>query len=107
MPTNADPRRVAPTSSAGADLATHIRQARPLLLRRPLIDAVLAAQALAFGPVTSAQAQASRRLLRHPRAFTELARLVVRLGPDERGRRLCEAGIDRKGFALWWVEEPE
>lgn len=104
MPTNADQRRPTPTSSGGS-LAAQIRDARPLLLRRPLIDAVLEAQVLAPGPVTAREVLRSRALVRHPRAFTELARLVARLGPDERGRRLCAAGVDRKGFALWWVEE--
>lgn len=106
MPINADQRRSTPTSSGG-DLGAQIRQARPLLLRRPLIDAVLAAQQAAPGPVTAREVLRSQALVRHPRAFTELARQVARLGPDERGRRLCEAGTDRKGFALWWVQEAE
>lgn len=88
-------------------LSQAIRQARPLLLRSRVIDAVLAAQRLALEPVTAAEARAALPVLRHARAFTEVARVISQLGPDERGRRLCAAGVDRKGFALWWVEGPE
>jgi hypothetical protein len=101
VPTNAQQRPATPTTLGGM-----IRDALPLLLRHQMIDAVLAAQAVALGPVTSAQARASKPLLRHPRAFTECARAIARLGPDERGRVLHSAGVDRKGFALWWVKEP-
>jgi len=99
VPTNADPRRPTPNRLNAA-----IRDAMPLLLRRRVIDAVLAAQRLALGPVTSAQARAAQPVLGHARAFTEVASAVARLGPDELGRRLCPAGTDRKGFARWWVE---
>jgi hypothetical protein len=68
-----------------------------------VLDAVLAAQALAGGPVTSHEARAARPCMRHARAFTELARAVCRLGPDELGRVLHPAGTDRKGCARWWV----
>jgi len=100
VPTNADRRRSTPTGLGG-----QIRDALPLLVRRRVIDAVLAAQELELGPVTSAQARAMKPVLAHARAFTEVARVVARLGPDERGRVLCAAGIDRKGFARWWVQE--
>lgn len=86
-------------------MSAAIRDALPLLLRSRVIDAVLGAQRLALGPVTSAQARAAQPLLSHARAFTAVALAIARLGPDERGRRLCAAGVDRKGFALWWVEE--
>ena len=100
MPTNADQRRPTPTR-----LNVAIRDALPLLMRTRVIDAVLAAQRLALEPVTSAQARAAKPVLGHARAFTEAARVIAQLGPDERGRRLCAAGVDRKGFARWWVEE--
>lgn len=79
-------------------------------MRRLVMDAVERAQASAGGgPVTSQQARSAtqRPVLRHARAFTALALGVARLGPDERGRVLHAAGTDRKGFALWWVEEPD
>jgi hypothetical protein len=90
------------------DLERTIRDSRPLLLRRRIIDAVLQAQRQQAGPVTSQEVRASARepLLRHARALTELAWQVSRLGPDELGRRLHAAGTDRKGLALWWVQEP-
>lgn len=79
-------------------------------MRGRVLDAVLAAQALAGGPVTSQEARLAAYkivpLTRHARSFTELARAVSQMGPDARGRVLHRAGVDRKGFALWWVEEP-
>jgi hypothetical protein len=74
--------------------------------RAQIIDAVLAAQAVG-GPVTSREALAFKPILPHARAFTNLALVITRLGPDERGRVLHSAGTDRKGFALWWVTGPE
>jgi hypothetical protein len=100
VPTNADQRRSTPTSFGDV-----ITAALPLLMRARVLDAVLAAQALALEPVTSAQARAASPLMRHARAFTELARAVSRLGPDERGRVLHPVPPDRKGFARWWVAE--
>lgn len=82
-----------------------ITAALPLLMRAHVLDAVLAAQALAGGPVTSHEARAARTVMRHARAFTELARAVSRLGPDERGRVLHPVAADRKGVARWWVAE--
>lgn len=82
-----------------------IEDALPLLMRARILDAVVAAQAVAGQPVTSHEARAARPVTRHARAFTTLAWSISRLGPDERGRVLCSAGRDRKGFALWWVEE--
>lgn len=84
-----------------------MQQALPLLVRRQVIDAVLRAQSLSLEPVTSAQARAAKPILAHARSFTEVARVIAQLGPDERGRRLRDAGVDRKGFARWWVEERE
>jgi hypothetical protein len=111
VPTNADQRRSTPTSfsdgpgpGSGALHAT-IAAALPLLMRARVLDAVLAAQAVLSEPVTSAQARAARPVMRHARAFTELARAIARLGPDERGRVLCPVLPDRKGFARWWVQE--
>lgn len=85
-----------------------IRDAIPLLVRPLVLDAVQAAQAIAGGPVTSQEAReaAVRPVLRHARAFTEAAAAIARLGADDRGRVLRAAGRDRKGVALWWVEEP-
>lgn len=83
-----------------------IRDAMPLLLRARVIDAVAEAQMREGGPVTSQQAREGRKLLRHARAFTELAWQISKLGPDERGRTLHNAGRDRKGLTLWWVQEP-
>lgn len=105
MPTNADQRRRLPTASR--DLQRTVRYALPLLVRRQVVDAVLRAQTLALEPVTSAQARAAQPILTCSRAFTEVARVIAQLGPDERGRRLRDAGVDRKGFARWWVEESE
>lgn len=85
-----------------------VREALPALMRARVLGAVLAAQAIEGGPVTSQQARAALRspVLRHARAFTGVASRVARLGPDELGRVLRAAGRDRKGFALWWVEVP-
>lgn len=82
-----------------------IVDALPLLMRGPVLDAVVAAQAIAGQPVTSHEARTARPVTRHARAFTGLCWSISRLGPDERGRVLRSAGRDRKGFALWWVEE--
>lgn len=43
--------------------------------------------------------------MRHARALTELCWQISRLGRDERGRTLHNAGRDRKGLTLWWVQE--
>lgn len=77
-------------------------------MRPHVLDAVLAAQAFAGGPVTSQEARDAARtpVFRHARAFTEAAAAITRLGPDERGRSLRAAGTNRKGVALWWVEVP-
>lgn len=75
-------------------------------MRARVIDAVLAAQSVMREPVTSQEARAAQPVMRHTRAFTEVAAQVAKLGPDERGRVLCAAGRDRKGLALWWVQEP-
>lgn len=103
------PSRLRTPGNAGErrSLGATIDDALPLLLRARVLDAVLAAQTEAAGPVTSQEARgaAGRPLLRHARAFTELAWRVTRLGPDERGRLLHGAGTSRKGLALWWVEE--
>lgn len=90
------------------DLQRTIRDSRPLLLRQRIIEAVLKAQRQEGGPVSSQRVRASSAepLLRHARALTELAWQISRLGPDELGRRLHAAGTDRKGAALWWVQEP-
>jgi hypothetical protein len=105
VPINADQRRVVPINAD--QLGALIRDALPALMRQRVLEAVLAAQALAAGPVTSREARASRPVLRHARAFTGLARAIARMGPDERGRTLHAAGKDRKGCALWWVHGPE
>jgi len=88
-------------------LARTIANALPLLMRERVLEAVLAAQALHGGPVTAQQARTGRaeRLMPHARALTEVAWQISRLGPDELGRSLHSAGKDRKGLALWWVEE--
>lgn len=105
LPGNAGERR----TLAGSSLGGTIEDALPLLLRRRVIDAVLEAQDKVGAPVTSQEARSATRrpLLRHVRAFTELCWRVCRLGPDERGRSLHAAGKDRKGLALWWVQEPD
>lgn len=81
--------------------------AAPLLLRRLVIDGVLRAQHRVGGPASSVIARASCTMCigANTRAFTELARRIAALGPDERGRVLHHAGEDRKGYWLWWVEE--
>jgi hypothetical protein len=104
VPINADQRRLTPTD---ADLPGAIGDALPVLMRQWVIGAVLEAQALAGGPVTSHEVRASRPILRSARALTELALVVARLGADEHGRTLHAAGKDRKGFALWWVQVPQ
>jgi RNA polymerase sigma factor (sigma-70 family) len=83
-----------------------------------VIDTVLAAQNRVGGPVTSPQALrvATQALIGNPllprpvvndaRAFTKLARVIVRLGPDARGRVLQAVVIDRMGRSRWWVAEP-
>lgn len=83
--------------------------AAPLLLRKVVIDGVLRAQHRACGPASSVVARTSctPTIGANARAFTELARRIAALGPDERGRVLHHAGEDRKGYWLWWVEEPE
>ena len=108
MPTNAEQRGLA-RSSAGhhQELAPLIRDALPLLMRDRVIGAVLAAQAVLGAPVTAREARQARLVMRHARAFTEVAQAIARLGPDDRGRELCFAGTDRNGFALWWVKEQE
>jgi hypothetical protein len=83
-----------------------IQNARPLLMRAQVIEAVLAAQTVALEPVTSQEARSAKPVMRHTRAFTEVAEQISHLGPDERGRVLRAAGRDRKGLALWWVQEP-
>jgi hypothetical protein len=85
-----------------------MNDAAPLLLRRLVVDGVLRAQGRVGGPVTSVVAMASctKRVSANVRAFTELARRIAKLGPDEKGRVLHHAGEDRKGHWMWWVEEP-
>jgi hypothetical protein len=104
-PVNAVDRRTTPYTPRV--LARTIANALPLLMRERVLEAVLAAQALHGGPVTAQQARAIRAqpVMSHARAFTEVAWQITRLGPDEYGRVLCAAGKDRKGLALWWVEE--
>jgi hypothetical protein len=75
-------------------------------VRAEVIDTVVAAQAIVGAPVTAREAQDARFVMRTPRAFTDVAQAIARLGPDDRGRELCCAGTDRNGFALWWVKEP-
>jgi hypothetical protein len=103
VPINAEHRRSTPNDADA--LPALISDLLPALMRSRVLDAVLAAQAIAAGPVTSREARAARPVLLHARAFTEAARAVARLGPDERGRVLRCAGTDRKRFARWWVEE--
>jgi hypothetical protein len=88
-------------------LARLVNDALPLLMRKRVIDAVLAAQAGALGPVTSAEARRAKPVLRNARSFSDCARRIAQMGPDEHGRALHRAGRDRNGFALWWVEERE
>jgi hypothetical protein len=103
VPIIADQRRPSPINADA--LPALICDLLPTLMRSRVLDAVLAAQAIAEGPVTSREARAARPVLRHARAFTEAARAVALLGPDERGRVLRSAGPDRQRFARWWVEE--
>jgi hypothetical protein len=105
--TNADQRGPSRTNTDRhrAPLAPLIRDALPLLLRDRVVDAVLAAQTALGAPVTSREARDALLVMRTPRAFTEVAQAISKLGPDERGRELCFAGTDRNGFALWWVKE--
>lgn len=83
------------------------RDAMPLLMRARIIEAVLAAQRSAGEPVTAAEARLARSepVMRNARSFSEVAKAIAELGPDERGRVLRCAGFDRNKFALWWVEE--
>jgi len=106
VPVNAFQRLPTPVSSH--PLTDVIRVALPLLMRARVTDAVLSAQLIAGGPVTSQQARAATAhpVMPHARAFTELARAITRLGPDERGRELHAVAPDRKGIARWWVREP-
>lgn len=87
-----------------------IRNALPVIMRQRVIDAVIRAQAIAGGPVTSQQARAAKAsagpVLGHSRAFTQAAAAITRMGPDELGRLLHAVGRDRKGCARWWVEVP-
>lgn len=109
MPTNAEQRGPERTNADRhhAPLAPLIRDALPLLLRDRVVDAVLAAQTQLGSPVTAREARDALLVMRHARAFTEVAQAIARLGPDDRGRELCFAGTDRNGFALWWVKEQE
>lgn len=83
------------------------RDAIALLMRARVIDAVLTAQRIAGEPVTAREARSVRPepVMRNARSFTELAKAIAQLGPDEQGRVLRCAGLDRQRFALWWVEE--
>lgn len=98
-------RRGTPYTPGVLDQVIH--DALPRLMQPRVIDAVLEAQAIRGAPVTSQEARTLGKspVMRHTRAFTEVAWRIARLGPDERGRVLCAAGKDRKGLALWWVEE--
>ena len=89
-------------------LTKQISDAFPALMRARVLDAVVAAQNAQGSPVTSHQARTAPRepVMPHARAFTEVAKRITSLGPDERGRVLHAAGTDRKGLALWWVEVP-
>ncbi len=74
-------------------------------MRDRVIGAVLRAQTTLGAPVTAREARDALLVMRHARAFTDVAQAIARLGPDDRGRELCAAGTDRNGFALWWVKE--
>jgi hypothetical protein len=88
-----------------ASLAPTIRDALPLLMREQVIDAVLAAQAIAGAPVTAQEARAatSGPVMRNAKSFSECARRIAELGADEQGRTLRCAGRDRLNVLLWWV----
>lgn len=83
------------------------RDAMPLLMRARIIGAVLTAQRAAGAPVTAREARSAKAepVMRNARSFSEVAKAIARLGPDEQGRVLRCAGFDRQHFALWWVEE--
>jgi hypothetical protein len=71
------------------------------------MESVLAAQRISGEPVTARQARSARAepVMRSARSFSDVAKAIARLGPDEQGRVLRCAGTDRKRFVLWWVEE--
>lgn len=77
--------------------------AQAALQRDALIDAVAAFQA----PVCSADILVAQpTLARRPADLSRLAKRVVGLGPDARGRRLVPAGMTSNGSELWNVLLP-
>lgn len=76
-------------------------------MRPRIIDAVLEAQRISGEPVTAQQARATKPepIMRSARSFSDAARAIATMGPDERGRVLQRVGLNRAGVVRWWVEE--